>query len=158
MKHETVTLLTPNIRFPVLMLCPMSFSPSSLEREGEGEVHFCHLERLAIFFCNLNHSNKTSWEKLSHTQVWNLKYLSLTIVLFLFFLFFLLFAVIFANFFPYSKNYIIKMKYVLLELKNTMTHEWGISESYNGGHNILELSDILLSVFLTTSETEWDCY
>ena len=46
------------------------------------------------------------------------------------------------------------MKYVLLELKNTMTHEWSISESYNGGHNILELSDILLIVFLTTSETE----
>ena len=75
-------------------------------------------------------------------------------LVFVFFVFCLLFAVIFANFFPYFKNYIIKMKYVLLELKNTMTHEWGISESYNGGHNILELSDILLSVFLTTSETE----
>ena len=37
MKYETVTLLTTKIRFPMLMLCPMSFSPSSLEG-GVGET------------------------------------------------------------------------------------------------------------------------
>ena len=42
MKYKTVTLLTPNIRFSVLMLCPISFSPSSLEKGGEEGVYFCH--------------------------------------------------------------------------------------------------------------------
>ena len=36
MKYETVTLLKTNIRFLMLMLCPMSFSPSSLESGVEG--------------------------------------------------------------------------------------------------------------------------
>ena len=30
-QYETVTLLTPKIRFLMLMLCPLSFTPSSLE-------------------------------------------------------------------------------------------------------------------------------
>ena len=48
----------------------------------------------------------------------NLKYLSLTIALF----FFYLFAVIFDNFFPYSINYVIKIKY-FVRIKSTIAHE-----------------------------------
>ena len=50
------------------------------------------------------------------------------------------------------------MKYVLLEL----TAPWpmgAISETYNRGHNIFELADILsFTMPFTTSETERDYY
>ena len=42
MKYETITLLTPNIRFSMLMLCLMSLSPLSLENGEETGVYFCH--------------------------------------------------------------------------------------------------------------------
>ena len=84
-RHETVILLTPKIRFPMLMLCPMSLSPSSLESGGEKGVYhspWTHTaERLGIFVWNLNHANKNSLETFWHTQVWSLKYLFLTIIL-----------------------------------------------------------------------------
>ena len=75
MKYETVTLLTPKIRFPMLILCPMFFSPSSLDRRGEGGVHFCHSslthtpEQLGIFARNLKHAHKTSLLTFCHTQI-----------------------------------------------------------------------------------------
>ena len=84
-RHETVILLTPKIRFPMLILCPMSLSPSSLESGGEKGVYhspWTHTaERLGIFVWNLNHANKNSLETFWHTQVWSLKYLFLTIIL-----------------------------------------------------------------------------
>ena len=49
------------------------------------------------------------------------------------------------------------MKYILLELKVPWPMS-AISETYNRGHNILELVDILPNVSLTTSETELDYY
>ena len=67
----------------------------------------------------------TSLETFSHTQVWNLKYLSLKIVLFL-----LLFAVIFANFSPIFHSYVIIAKYILLKLKAPWAMS-AISENYN---------------------------
>ena len=68
-----------------------------------------------------------------------------------FLLFFLL------TFFPYSINYVIKAKYILLELKVSW-HMSAISETYNRGHNILELADILPNVSFTASKTESDYY
>ena len=69
MKYETVTLLTPKIRFPMFMLFPMSFSPSSLVRERKKKrVYFCHSpprhapEWVGIFARNMNHADKTSIE------------------------------------------------------------------------------------------------
>ena len=41
LQNELVQL-TPKIRFRMLMLCPMSIGPSSLESVGEGVVYFCH--------------------------------------------------------------------------------------------------------------------
>ena len=40
-QYETITLLTPKIRFLMLMLCPMSFPPSSLESGGGRVVYLC---------------------------------------------------------------------------------------------------------------------
>ena len=80
-----------------------------------------------------------------HTQAWNLKYLPFTTV----FVFFTC-PVIFADFFPYSINYVIKTKYILFELKAPWPMS-AISETYNCGHNILELVDILPIVSFTTS-------
>ena len=88
MKYEIVTLLTPKIRFPMLMLCPMSLIPLPLESGGEGGVYFCHSpwkhtpERLGTFAWTLNDASKISLETFWHNQVWNLKYLSLTNVFF----------------------------------------------------------------------------
>ena len=127
------------------------------DRRG-GRGYFSHSswkhtqERLAIFVWNLNHADKTSLETFCHTQVWNLKYLSLKIVFFFNFL-----LIFLQNFFPYSINYVIKTKYFLLELKAPWPMS-AISETYNRGHNILELEDILPNVSFTTSETETDCY
>ena len=42
MKYETVTLLTPKIRFLMLMLCPVSLSLLSLKYRGKGGVYFCY--------------------------------------------------------------------------------------------------------------------
>ena len=72
-------------------------------------------------------------------------------------LFLKLFAVIFANFFPYSINYVIKTKYILQELK-TPWHINAISKTYNCGYNIMEFADILPNVSFSTSETELDYY
>ena len=60
-------------------------------------------------------------------------------------------------FFPYSINYVIKAKYILLESKVSW-HMSAISETYNRGHNISELADILPNVSFTASETESDYY
>ena len=60
-------------------------------------------------------------------------------------------------FFPYSINYVIKAKYILLE-SNVSWHMSAISETYNRGHNISELADILPNVSFTASETESDYY
>ena len=49
------------------------------------------------------------------------------------------------TFFPYSINYVIKAKYMLLELKPRWAMS-AISETYNRDHNILELVDILPNV------------
>ena len=65
-------------------------------------------------------------------------------------------AVIFANFFPYYVNYVIKTKYILLELKAPWPMS-AISGTYNRGHNILEFVDILPNASFTKSETE-NCY
>ena len=73
------------------------------------------------------------------------------------FLFFKLFAVIFANFFHYFINYVNKAKYILLELKAPWSMS-AISETYNRGHDILKLADILPNIFFSTSETESDYY
>ena len=72
--------------------------------------------------------------------------MSLTIVL----VFFLLLAVIFANFFLYSINQVIKTKYIILELKVPGPMST-ISETYNYAHNILELADVLPNVYFTTN-------
>ena len=128
-----------------------------IERRG-GRGYFSHSpwkhtqERLAIFVWNLNHANKTSLETFCHTQVWNLKFLSLTIVFFLNFL-----LIFLQSFFPYSINYVIKAKHFLLELKAPWPIS-AISETYNRGHNIFQLEDVLPNVSFTTSETETDCY
>ena len=72
----------------MLMLRPMPFNSLYLESGGEGGMYFCHSpsthtpERLGIFAGNLNHANETSLETFWHTQVQNLKYLSLTSVSF----------------------------------------------------------------------------
>ena len=76
-------------------------------------------------------------------------------IIVLFFIFFTFTAVIFDNFFPYSINYVIKTKYILLELKALCSMS-AISETYNCGYKILELVDILPNVSFTTSETERD--
>ena len=81
-----------------------------------------------------------------------MKCLSLTIALF-----FLLFAVILANFFRCFIVYVIKMKYILLQLKAPIPMSV-ISETYNRAHNILELVDILLNVSFTASEMKRDFY
>ena len=49
------------------------------------------------------------------------------------------------------------MKYILLKLKVPWSMN-AISETYNRGHDVLELVDILPNVFFTTSETELDYY
>ena len=72
-----------------------------------------------------------------------------------FVLFFSFTAVIFDNFFPYSINYVIKTKYIFLELK-VLCPMSATSETYNHGYKILELVDILQNVSFTTSETERD--
>ena len=61
-------------------------------------------------------------------------------------------AIIFADFLLYSINEVIKMKYILLELKVPWPMNT-ISETYNRVHNILELVDILPNVSFKTSET-----
>ena len=76
-------------------------------------------------------------------------------IIVLFFIFFTFTAVIFDNFFPYSINYVIKTKYILLELKALCSMS-AISETYNCGYKILELVDILPNVSFTASETERD--
>ena len=59
---------------------------------------------------------------------------------------FLSFLLLFLlTFFPYSINYVIKAKYMLLELKPRWAMS-AISETYNRDHNILELVDILPNV------------
>ena len=68
-------------------------------------------------------------------------------------LFFLFFTVTFANFFLHSINYIIKKKYILLEIKVPWPMS-AISETYNRTHNSL---DILPNAAFTTNETERDC-
>ena len=78
----------------------------------------------------------------------------LTVILFLFNFFF---AVIFANFFLHSISYVIKEKYILLEIKVPWPMS-AISETYNRTHNILELVDILPNISFTTSETKGDYY
>ena len=75
----------------------------------------------------------------------------MTIVLY----FFTFTAVIFDNFFPYCLNYVIKTKYILLELKALCSMSAN-SETYNRGYKILELAGILPNVSFTTSETERD--
>ena len=70
-----------------------------------------------------------------------------------FFVFFTFTTVIFYNFSPYSINYVIKTKYILLELKALCSMS-AISETYNRGYKMLELVDILPNISLTTSETE----
>ena len=133
------------------MLCLMSFSPLSL-KSGVGEtgvfqsLFLSTSEQVGIFAWSLNHADKASLETFWYTQFWNLKHLSLTIVLF----FFLLFAVIFANFFLYSINPVIKAKYTVLEWKVPWPMST-ISETYNCAHSILELADILLYVYFTTN-------
>ena len=123
-------------------------------REWRG--YFCHCtwkytpEWLGNFARSFNHAEITSLETFWHTQVWNLKYLSLIIVLFFFFTFT---AAIFDNFFPYSINYVIKTKYILLKLK-ALCPMSAISETYNRGYKILQLVDILPNVSFMTSETE----
>ena len=72
-------------------------------------------------------------------------------------IFFKLFVVIFANLFLYSINFDIKTKYILLELKAPWPTS-AISETYNRGHIILELVDILPNVSFTTIKTECDYY
>ena len=66
---------------------------------------------------------------------------------------FLLSAVILANFFRCFIVYVIKMKYILLQLKAPIPMSV-ISETYNRAHNILELVDILPNVSFSTNETE----
>ena len=137
-----------NQRFLILMLCPMSFTPSSLGSGGDREDvmlyvlypfvfrerrgwrgYFCHIswtytpERLESFVWNLNHANKTLSETLKF-EIWNL----------------------------YSINYVIKTKYILLELKASWPMS-AFSEIYNCGHNILELVDVLPNVSFTTKRT-----
>ena len=56
--------------------------------------------------------------------------------------FLLLFLLTFS---PYSINYVIKAKHILLELKPPWAMS-AISETYNRDHNILELVDILPNV------------
>ena len=88
----------------------------------------------------MNHTIKTSLEK------------PLTTVLV-----FLIFVIIFASSFLYSINYVIKKKYILLELK-VLWNMSAISETCNRTHNILELVDILPNVSFTRSKTERDYY
>ena len=141
-------------RFLMLMIWAMSFSPSSLENGGE--VFFSlflniypRTERLPIFVENLRLANKTSLETFCRTQIWNLKYLFSTIVLFFF-----NFLLLFSLFFPNSINYVIKAKYILLELKAPWLMST-ISETYN---NILELASILQNASFKTSKVERDYY
>ena len=81
------------------MLCPISFSPLSLESAGERRAYFCHSlwthtqEQFGIFAWNLNHADKTSLETFYYTQVSNLKYLFLIIVLVIFNFLLLFFAI-----------------------------------------------------------------
>ena len=130
MKYEIVTLLTPKIRFLMLMLCSISWSPLSLESGRKGRVYFCHSswthtpEQLGIFMWNLKHANKTSLETFWRTQVWNLKYLCLTIALIFFFFFNFLLLFLRSTSCVWNKisikyviNICIKTKHILLELK-----------------------------------------
>ena len=50
-----------------------------------------------------------------------------------------------------------KTKYILLGSKAPWPMS-AIAETYNRGHNILELADILPNVSFTKSEMERDCY
>ena len=138
--------MTPKIRFPMLMICPMSLSRLSLEsgERGGGHSPWKHTpEQLQIFAWNLNHD--FIWNILAHSS---LKSENISC-------FFLLFAVIFDNFSPYSISYVIKTKYILLKLKAPWAMS-AISETYNRGHKIFELVNILLNDSFTTSETERD--
>ena len=87
-----------------------------------------------------------------HTQVWNLKYISLTIVLFFF-----NFLLLILQFFLYSTDYLIKRKYILLELKLPWPVR-AVSETYNRDRNFLELVDVLPNVSFTTSEAKRNYY
>ena len=132
------------------MLCPMSFSPSPLENVARGAGTFSslslsNLERFGIFAWNLSHADKTPLETFWYTQFW-----SETFVFDYCLGFFLLLAVIFANFFLYSINQVIKTKYIILELKVPGPMST-ISETYNYAHNILELADVLPNVYFTTN-------
>ena len=104
-KYETVTLLTPKIRFPMLMICPMSLSRSSLESAGKEGGHSPWKrtqERIGIFAWNLNHDFIRNILAHSSLKSENIPR---------FFFYFLLFAVIYDS-------YVIKTKYILLELKH----------------------------------------
>ena len=136
----------------------MSLSPSSLESGGEGGDVFLTLPE-RIFQNSLEFLSeiwtmltKLPWNFFCTLKFLNLKYLSLTIALFL------LFAVIFAKFFPYSINYVIKPKNILLELNASIMPMSAISETCNHGQSILELVDFLPNVSFTKSETERDYY
>ena len=93
--------MIPEIRFPISMLCPISFSPLSVESGGKGRVYLRHSpwtstpKWVRIFAQNLNHTEKTSLETFWHTQVLNMKYLPLAIVLGFFSYFLLLFLLTF---------------------------------------------------------------
>ena len=140
--------------------CYDSFSPSSLGRGEEGGVYFCHssithtLEWLGIFSWNSSHAKKNFVRNiLTHSSLKpEISVFYDCLVSFLIF-----FAVIFANFFLHSINYVIKEKYILLERKIPWTMS-AISETYNRTHNILELVDILPNIFFATSETKRDYY
>ena len=144
-------------RFLMLMIWAMSFSPSSLENGGEGGGIFLTLpehipqNRTASNFRRKFETCKQNFiRNICRTQIWNLKYLFSTIVLF----FFLTFCCYFRYFFPNSINYVIKAKYILLELKAPWLMST-ISETYN---NILELASILQNASFKTSKVERDYY
>ena len=56
-QSKAVTLLTPKCRFPMLMLCPTSFSTSSFGTGGEGGVIFLSLPK-SIFQNDLQFSSE----------------------------------------------------------------------------------------------------
>ena len=141
---------TPKMRFPMLMICPMFLSPSSLE-SGREEGYFYHSpwkhtpEQLGNFAWNLNHA------KIILLEHWNISIIrniwlhsSLKSKIF-----------VFANFFPCFIDYVIRAKYILLELKAPLPIR-AISETYNRGHDILEILDIIPNVSFTTSKMESD--
>ena len=144
-------------RFLMLMIWAMSFSPSSLENGGEGGGIFLTLpehipqNRTASNFRRKFETCKQNFIRniLPHS---NLKSEISVFDDCLFF--FLTFCCYFRYFFPNSINYVIKAKYILLELKAPWLMST-ISETYN---NILELASILQNASFKTSKVERDYY